>query len=70
MPANVPMSMAIKLCQDLSGQTIERIAVYFKVGHYSAITGTISRLNELMTADMVQLTRDQGLRKALVGSKD
>ncbi len=46
-----PRWIAMKLSQDLSGKTLQQIAEYFNVGHYSSVSRTISRLNAAMKND-------------------
>jgi len=55
---NIARQIAMKLGQELSGQTLESLAKVFHVTHYSSISRHISQVNE-------QLKRDEGLRKAV-----
>ena len=50
---NIPRSIAMKLCQIHSGQTLPVIAKHFNVKHYSTVSVTIARLNRLLEADKV-----------------
>ena len=43
--------VAMKLCQDLSGKTLEELTEYFNIGHYSSVSRTIARLNQAMKKD-------------------
>jgi len=47
---NYPRWIAMKLCQDLSGQTLKTIAAHFGVGNYCTVSRTISKLNEELSA--------------------
>ncbi|MEE4244449.1 MAG: transposase [Kangiellaceae bacterium] len=46
-----PRWIAMKLCQDLSGLTLEEISRHFGVGHYSSVSRTVSRLNRALEDD-------------------
>jgi len=48
---NIPRSFAIKLCQDLTGATLIEIAGRFNLGHYSAVSKAIGRLNKRLNKD-------------------
>ncbi|SEA24885.1 transposase [Alkalimonas amylolytica] len=43
---NLPRWIAMKLCQDLSGERLPAIAKYFNVDHYSTVSRTVRRLND------------------------
>ncbi len=62
---NLPRWIAMKLCQDLSGQNLGKIAAYFNVGHYSTVSQTIRRLNELMDEDSTQAENYRALLRKL-----
>ncbi|GMR08387.1 MAG: hypothetical protein BMS9Abin26_1392 [Gammaproteobacteria bacterium] len=47
---NYPRWIAMKLCQDLSGQTLETIATHFGVGNYCTVSRTISKLNKELSS--------------------
>ncbi|TQV78896.1 hypothetical protein FKG94_12835 [Exilibacterium tricleocarpae] len=49
--ANIPRWIAMKLCQDLCGQTLSEIGKEFGVGSYSTVSQTIARLKTLMKKD-------------------
>jgi len=48
---NIPRWMAMKLCQEVGGAKLIEIAKMFNVGHYSTISQTIGRLDNLMRVD-------------------
>jgi hypothetical protein len=48
---NIPRWIAMKLCQDYSGQTLQEIARMFGVGNYCTVSQTISRLKHLIIDD-------------------
>jgi REP element-mobilizing transposase RayT len=48
---NYPRWIAMKLSQDLSGQTLEVIAQHFNVGNYCTVSRTITRLKQAVKAD-------------------
>ncbi len=48
---NVPRWIAMKLCQQVGGAKLTKIAKMFNVGHYSTVSQTIGRLNLLMNID-------------------
>ena len=48
---NLPRWIAMKLCQDYSGETLTSISEHFNVGTYGTVSITIARLNELMNTD-------------------
>jgi putative transposase len=54
---NIPRWIAMKLCQDYSGQTLPAIAKLFGVGNYCTVSQTIARLRHLITDD--RRVRDQ-----------
>ena len=41
----------MKLCQEVDGATLSDIAKEFRVGHYSTVSQTISRLNRQLNED-------------------
>jgi REP element-mobilizing transposase RayT len=49
---NLPRWMAMKLCQDYSGQSLANIAKRFGVGNYCTVSQTIARLNHNMEEDV------------------
>ncbi|MGB5279383.1 MAG: helix-turn-helix domain-containing protein, partial [Gammaproteobacteria bacterium] len=49
-PKNIPRWIAMKLCQDYSGKTLNEIAVHFNVSHYCTVSQTIGRLNRILKA--------------------
>ena len=48
---NLPRWIAMKLCQEVSGAKLIEIATVFNVGHYSTVSQTIGRLNNLLNED-------------------
>jgi putative transposase len=54
---NIPRWIAMKLCQDNSGQTLEEIGRVFGVGNYRTVSQTIARLKRLVIED--KRVRDQ-----------
>ncbi|OUS16315.1 hypothetical protein A9Q88_07350 [Gammaproteobacteria bacterium 50_400_T64] len=48
---STPRRVAMKLCQELSGATLNEMAEIFHVGHYSTVSQTIRRLNIEITED-------------------
>ncbi len=48
---NLPRWFAIELCQDLTGLNLQALADVFNVGHYSAISKAVGRLNTLIVED-------------------
>ncbi len=42
----------MKLCQQTGGPKLTEIALAFNVGHYSAISQTIGRLNKMLETDV------------------
>ncbi|MEW8045161.1 MAG: transposase [Candidatus Thiodiazotropha endolucinida] len=54
---NIPRWIAMKLCQDYSGQTLEEIGGLFGVGNYCTVSQTIARLKHLVKED--KRVRDQ-----------
>jgi hypothetical protein len=48
---NIPRWIAMKLCQDYSGQTLQEIGKLFGVGNYCTVSQTISRLKDLAIED-------------------
>jgi len=54
---NIPRWIAMKLCQDYSGQTLEKIGRLFGVGNYCTVSQSISRLKRLANED--KSVRDQ-----------
>ncbi|MCU7906816.1 MAG: hypothetical protein KZQ76_13430, partial [Candidatus Thiodiazotropha sp. (ex Epidulcina cf. delphinae)] len=48
---NIPRWIAMKLCQDYSGQTLEGIGGLFGVGNYCTVSQTIARLKRLVKED-------------------
>ena len=47
-PRNIPRWIAMKLCQDYSGKTLNEIAGHFNVSHYCTVSQTIGRLNRIL----------------------
>jgi chromosomal replication initiation ATPase DnaA len=45
---NIPRWIAMKLCQDYSGQTLEEISQVFGIGNYCTVSQTIARLKRLV----------------------
>jgi chromosomal replication initiation ATPase DnaA len=48
---NIPRWIAMKLCQDYSGQTLEEISKIFGIGNYCTVSQTIARLKCLLKDD-------------------
>ncbi|MEW8288766.1 MAG: helix-turn-helix domain-containing protein [Candidatus Thiodiazotropha endolucinida] len=48
---NIPRWIAMKLCQDYSGQTLQEIGRLFGVGNYCTVSQTIARLKLLTIED-------------------
>ncbi|MBL4622413.1 MAG: transposase [Immundisolibacteraceae bacterium] len=48
---STPRRVAMKLCQQLAGSTLQEMAGIFNVGHYSTVSQTIGRLNREMEDD-------------------
>ena len=63
---NLPRWFAIKLCQDLTGLNLQALADVFNVKHYSAISKTVGRLNELMIEDKKVKLQLEKLRECLI----
>jgi REP element-mobilizing transposase RayT len=54
---NIPRWIAMNLCQDYSGQTLEEISRVFGIGNYCTVSQTIARLKCLVKGD--KRVRDQ-----------
>ncbi|TMO79627.1 hypothetical protein CWC16_11640, partial [Pseudoalteromonas sp. S3776] len=63
---NLPRWFAIKLCQDLTGLNLQALAAVFNVGHYSAISKAVGRLNKLMLEDEKVKLQLEKLRDCLM----
>ena len=50
-PRNIPRWIAMKLCQDYSGKTLNEIAEHFNVSRYCTVSQTIGRLNRILKGD-------------------
>jgi putative transposase len=48
---NLPRQMAMYLCKQYTGATLNDIAGYFKVGHYSTVSQAVRRLKEKLLHD-------------------
>jgi len=46
---NIPRWFAMKLCQEVGDAQLKEIASMFNVNHYSTVSQTIGRLNQLLT---------------------
>jgi len=62
---NYPRWIAMKLCQDLSGQTLSVIAQKFNVGNYCTVSRTIGRLKKTLEKDGELLSKINSISKDL-----
>jgi len=62
---NVPRWIAMKLCQDHTGQTLETIGELFGVSNYCTVSQTVSRLKLLATKEKTVMTHLNTISKDL-----
>jgi putative transposase len=48
---NLPRQMAMYLCKQYTGATLNEIAGYFKMGHYSTVSQAVRRLKDELQHD-------------------